>query len=152
MSDFWKSVGKGISGVAGGMVSPILDIVGSVVGGVTDHYKAKRELKAAVSRNNIRMAESSQTHNQNWEILQLKNAGYKDDVLFYAWIMFFVYSGFYPEGAAEVVKNWEVLPDWFLKISFVLVGTVTGVKKLGDYIPVIIRGVKTALTEKGDGI
>lgn len=123
----------------------------TIITGIVDHFKGKQEIKKAVVENKIRLAQSSQEFNQAWEMKQLENAGWKDDVLFYAWLAFFIWSGFDPDGAASVLKSWEALPEWFLKITFWIVAAVLGVKKLGDYLPGAIKGVKGALgKEQGE--
>lgn len=110
-----------------------------------ERQKQKHETKMAVERNRQRLAESEQTHNQKWELRQLENNGWKDDVLFYAAVGFFVWTGFNPEGAKEVIKAWEVLPDWFLQTWGWIVASVVGVHKLGDSLPALLKGCKDVL-------
>ncbi len=126
------------------IIGAIAGLLGAVVDGVKDSVKRKQELKKVVMENRMRLARSDQEFNHEWEMKQLENAGWKDDVLFFAWIGFFVWSGFRPEDAAGVIKAWEMLPDWFLQITFWIVAAVLGVKKIGDYLPGVIRGVKDA--------
>lgn len=123
----------------------MISIISAVVGGVVDHFKGKQRLKSAIMENNIRLAQSEQTHNQSWEMKQLENAGWKDDVLFYAFIGMFVWAGFDPDAAVIFFANLEVLPEWFVKIFMWLVASVIGVKKIGDYAPALIKGVKEAV-------
>lgn len=113
-----------------------------------EERRQKHEVKKAVTENKIRLAQSEQTHNQSWEMKQLENAGWKDDVLFFAWIGFFAWSGFDPEGAGEVIKAWEQLPDWFLQVTFWIVAAVLGVKKLGDYLPNAMQALKGMAPKK----
>lgn len=131
------------------MISGIVSIVGNVVGGIKDHFEGKRKLKKAITDNKIRMAQSEQSHNQNWEMKSLDNAGFKDDVLFYAFIALFVWAGFDPEGAGQFFTNLKLLPEWFVKTWFWLIASVLGVKKIGDYAPGAIGAVKEVLTKKG---
>ena len=130
------------------MLSAVLDLVKMIVGGVTDSFKGKRELKKAITDNKIRLAKSEQEHNQDWELKQLSNAGYKDDVLFYAFVLVFVWAGFYPEASQKFFTNINTLPEWFLKTWFWIVASVLGVKKIGDYIPGVISGVRKTLKKK----
>ena len=131
------------------MPIPILGAVAglltTIVEGVTGHVKQKQELKRTVMENRMRLAKSDQEFNHEWEMKQLENAGWKDDVLFFAWIGFFIWSGVDPERAAEVVQAWENLPDWFLQVTFWIVAAVLGVKKMGDYLPGAVRGIKDAM-------
>jgi len=126
------------------IIGAVAGLLTTVVEGVAGHMKQKQELKKAVMENRLRLAQSDSEFNHEWEMKQLENAGWKDDVLFFAWIGFFVWSGVDPDGAAEVIRAWENLPDWFLQITFWVVAAVLGVKKIGDYLPSAIRGLKDA--------
>jgi len=88
------------------------------------------------------MAQSEQDHNQDWEMKQLDNAGWKDDILFYAFIALFVWAGIDPDGAALFFENLNVLPDWFIKTWFWLMASILGVKKIGDYVPALMGAIK----------
>jgi hypothetical protein len=123
------------------LISPL----GEAVGMVRDHFISKRKIKEAITQNKIRMALSTQEHNQTWELMQLENVGWKDDVLFYAFIVMFVWAGFYPEPAKAFFTNLQVLPTWFIKTWFWVVASVLGVKKIGDYAPALIAGVRAAI-------
>ncbi len=133
-----------IIGTVSGLLTTLLE-------GVCEHFKGRQEIKKAVLENKIRLASSSQEFNQAWEMKQLENSGWKDDLLFYSWLAFFIWSGFAPEQAAQVLKAWEALPEWFLKITFWIVAAVLGVKKLGDYLPGTVHGLRKAfLSQKGE--
>jgi hypothetical protein len=124
--------------------SAVAGLVGSIITGVADHVKRKQELRAAVMENRMRLAKSEQEYNHEWELRQLEQSGWKDDVLFYAWLGFFVWSGICPEAAERVFAAWQRLPEWFLEITFWIVAAVLGVKKIGDLLPAAVRGVKSA--------
>jgi hypothetical protein len=127
------------------LIGAVAGLLSTAVDGITGHMKRKQELKKSVMENRMRLARSDQEYNHEWEMKQLENAGWKDDVLFFAWIGFFVWSGIEPERAGEVILAWEKLPDWFLQVTFWIVAAVLGVKKIGDYMPGVMRGVKNAL-------
>ena len=122
-----------------------IPILSDIVKGVTTIITKKVELKGAIHENKMRLAKSAQDYNAEWEMKQLDNSGYKDDVLFYAVIGMFVWSGICPEEAAIVFANWELLPEWFLQVTMWLVASVIGVKKVGDYLPGLISAVKQAV-------
>jgi len=130
------------------MISAILDVLKMIVGGVTDSFKGKRAIKQAIIENKIRLAKSEQEHNQDWELKQLDNRGYKEDVLFYAFIGMFVWAGFDPDGSTKFFTNIGTLPEWFIKTWFWLVASVLGVKKIGDYLPGTISGIRNTLKKK----
>jgi hypothetical protein len=131
------------------LIDAIANLGGSLINAVSGHFERKHRIKEAVTQNKIRMAESDQTHNQSWEMASLENAGWKDDILFYGMIGMFVWSAINPEAAAKVFENWKALPEWFLQITGWLVASVLGVKKIGEYLPELISGVKSAV--KGQG-
>jgi hypothetical protein len=122
-----------ITGFFSGLVKP-----------VADHFKRKQELVAAVHKRKLEMASSQQDHNQAWELKQLDNAGWKDDILFYAFLVMFIWAGFDPEGAGQFFTNLQVLPEWAVQTWFWLVASVLGVKKIGDLAPSAIGGIKAA--------
>lgn len=124
------------------LIGAVAGLVTTIFGSFNDHFKGKQELKKAIVENRIRLARSDKEYNHQWEMKQLENAGWKDDVLFYAWLGFFVWSGFDPEGAKNVLSSWDQLPDWFLQVTFWIVAAVLGVKKIGDYLPGAVKGVK----------
>ena len=128
------------------IITAVAGVVSTLISGVSEHLKDRQALKKAVMENRMRLAQSDAEYNHDWEMKQLENAGWKDDVLFFAWIGFFVWSGFCPEDAARVLASWERLPQWFLEITFWIVAAVLGVKKIGDYLPGTLRGLRDALT------
>jgi len=122
----------------------VLALLRSGVDGFREHLEGKRKIKRAIVDNKARMAESKEGHNQDWEMKQLDNAGYKDDVLFYAFIAMFIWTGFYPEAAREFYKNIEIMPPLFTKVFVALIASVLGLKKFSDYAPAAIKGVREA--------
>lgn len=121
---------------------PIFGLLGTIINGVTEHFKNKQKVKAAITENRIRLAADQQSHNHEWEMRQLDNAGWKDDVLFYGFIAMFIWAGFDPEGAKQFFDNLTVLPEWFIKTWLWLVASVIGVKKIGEYAPDAIKAIK----------
>ena len=129
------------------IVGALVELGTSIIGGVRDHFEGKRELKKAKTNAKIERLRTAQVYDQKWEILQIENSGWKDDVLFYAFILMFIWSGFNPEGAKEFFENLSVLPPWFIKTWMWLVASVIGVKKIGDYAPRAIKEIKDAFKE-----
>lgn len=127
------------------MITAITSLGSAVVGGISGYFKRKQELAAAIHANKVKLALSEQTHNQEWEMRQLDNSGWKDDVLFYAILAMFVWSAFDPDATEKVFENWKVLPPWFMEITGWLVASVIGVKKVGEYLPGMIQGVMKAV-------
>lgn len=124
------------------MFTAIAGLFGALIKGATGYVERKQELKAAVNANKVRLAQSQLECNHEWEMKSLMNAGWKDDVLFYAIIGMYVYSAIDPEGATRVFQNWALIPDWFRSITLWLVASIIGVKKLGDYLPQTLEAIK----------
>lgn len=129
------------------MFSAIASLGSLIIGGVTDHFKDKRELAKAKTQAKIKRISDAQEHDQKWEIMSMEDRGWKDDILFYAIIALFVWAGFDPQGAKEYFENLKVLPEWFIEIFGWVVASVLGVKKIGDYLPSAIGKMKKAWKE-----
>ncbi len=127
------------------MITAVIELGKLVLENISSWIKGKQAINEAIVQNKVRLAQSEQSHNQEWEMKQLDNSGWKDDVLFYSIIMMYVYSAFDPLGARAVFESWKVLPEWWLQITGWLVASVLGVRKLGDTLPALISGVKGAL-------
>jgi len=130
------------------MVTAIIELGKSIIGGFTEKSKAKHQRKMAVINRQTHLAESAQSHNQSWELKQLDNVGWKDDILFYAFLGVFVWAGVDPDGAKQFFENLQNLPEWFIKTWFYLLAGVLGVKKIGEYIPAAFTGIRGALKKQ----
>lgn len=130
------------------VLDAVFGLAKSGVDGIREHYEGKRKVKQAVIENKIRLAASAQSHNQNWEMRQLDNTGWKDDILFYAFLAMFIWAGFYPDASSKFFTNIEAMPPLFVKVFLWLIASVLGVKKIGEYAPSAIKGIKAAFVEK----
>ena len=126
------------------IIGPLVGLANSVIEGVREHYADKRKLNHTIQMNKDRLAADRQTHNHDWEMKQLSNAGWKDEVLFFAIIGMYAYSAIDPERAGVVFQRWEAIPDWFRTITMWMVAGVLGVKKIGDYVPPAIAAIRSA--------
>ena len=132
------------------MFGAIAGLAGQIVGGFRDHFEDKRKLKKAKTDAKIQRLNSKQDHKQKWEIKQLENTGWKDDVLFYFFIGLFIYTGFYPEMAKDFFENLSILPGWFIKTWMSIVASVLGLKKFTDYGPKAVEAFKDTLKKTKD--
>lgn len=127
------------------MVNAIVALGSTIISGVTQWFQGKQEIAKAAQENRARLLRSEQAHNHEWEMRQLENAGWKDDILFYAFIGLFVWAGFQPDDAGQFFLNVDTMPDWFKQTWMWMVASVLGVKKIGEMVPSLITGVKDAL-------
>ena len=127
------------------MFTAIATLIGTVITGITSTLKGKQKIKAAVIERRAELAASAQEQNAAWELRALENAGWKDELLFLSIIGVYVYSAIDPEGAQQMFANWEKIPEWFRTVTLWTVASIVGVKKLADYAPPLVKGVKEAL-------
>ena len=132
------------------MLTALVALGTTLLDGVVQHFKGKQDIQKAITENKIRLALSDQSHNHEWEMAQLADRGWKDDVLFYAFLAMFVWAGFKPETAKEFFANLSILPEWFVETWMWLVASIVGVKKIGEYLPSALNGIKQVLTKKGE--
>lgn len=108
---------------------------GLVQSWVTD-WQASREnqraVEKAVTENRIRLAESEQTHNQEWEMRALEG---RDTWLrrasFAAWSAPLVWAYVNPEGARlYFTQSLGALPDWYVGGYLAITGAVWGIAEL----------------------
>ena len=124
------------------MFTAIAMLAKTVVGGITQHFKGKQKIKSAVIERRAELAASAQEQNAAWELRALENAGWKDEVLFLAIVGVYVYSAIDPDGAAVMFENWAAIPEWFRTVTLWMVASIVGVKKLADYAPPLVKGIK----------
>jgi len=120
----------------------IITLISTLIGGATQYFKGKQKIKAAVIDNKARLAASDQEYNAAWELKALENAGWKDELLFLSIIGVYVYSAIDPDGAATMFENWKAIPEWFRTVTLWTVAGIVGIKKLADYAPPLIKGIK----------
>jgi len=114
-------------------------LMGKVAPKVADYYIQRQELKQEVELEKLRgkaeyeraktqRAEASEGRDHEWEILSIKNSGYKDE-----WVLMLVsipmIMSFVPSMQAYVVEGFKALegtPDWYrflvMSIFFAIYG------------------------------
>lgn len=105
-----------------------------VTGWVGDYQKGrehKREISEAVTKNKIRLAESEQTHNQNWELSQIEG---KDKILrrlsFALMSAPFVIAIFNPDAVNEYFSvGLASMPEWFQYQYMAILGAIWGISE-----------------------
>lgn len=128
------------------MLTAITALGSTLLSGLVSYFKGKQDITKARQENTARQLRDVTANNHIWEMKQLDNSGWKDDILFYFFISLFIWAGFYPEQAQKFFTNVDTMPDWFKQTWMWIVASVVGVKKIGDYMPSLIKGVKEALT------
>ena len=118
------------------LIGPIMDLVGNIFGGVNDHFKDKRALKAAELNTKLVIMERKQTADIDWDTQAMKNAetSWKDEwfviLLSIPAVMAFIpgLSEYVGLGFAELAKA----PDWYLGAFGIAVAASFGFRKFAD--------------------
>jgi len=118
-------------------IGPIIDLVGNIFGGVNDHFKAKRELKAAELVTKLAIMERKQTADIDWDQQALINAqtSWKDEYILIIFSIPLIMS-FIPGLASYVGDGFTQLslaPDWYKASIGIMVAGSYGYKKLMDF-------------------
>lgn len=118
------------------MIPALIAIAGQVVGSLVDDWRARREnarqVEKAVTENRIRLAQSEQSHNQEWEMRALEG---RDNWLrrlsFGFWSAPLLWAYFDPAAAkAYFVDSLSGLPDWYVGGYLAITGAVWGLSEL----------------------
>jgi len=109
-------------------------------GGVSDHFKNKREIKSAEHGAKIRRIDKDQDHEQKWDVTMAQGSkdSWKDEfwtiVLSVPAILAFIPI---PEVQLAVATGWSVLagmPDWYRYALGVAISAAFGFRKLTSMI------------------
>ena len=113
-------------------IGPILDVVGTIFGGVNDHFKGKRELKAARLQTELAIELKRATADIDWDTQAMLNAkgSWKDEYLL---ILFSppLVMAFIPGLVPYVVAGFEALdgtPDWYRGAIALMVAASFGMR------------------------
>ena len=104
---------------------------------------AKHTRDLAVITNQARLASDKESHNHEWEMASLKD---KDNAL--RWVSFWLFAlpvvvtVIAPEYGAEIFKNLELVPDWFVRVLISMIGGIWGIIELKKAVPQIISSFK----------
>ncbi len=90
-----------------------------------------REVKRAVAENRMRLAESEQTHNQEWELRQLEGRDlWVRRLSFAMWSWPIFWAGFDTAGASEFFKvALSALPEWYVWGYLAMTGAIWGISE-----------------------
>jgi hypothetical protein len=117
-------------------MNPVLSFITSIIGGFFQSWQAKqdnqRAIEKAVADNKIRLAESAQTHNENWEMAALEG---RDNLLrrasFIAWSAPIIWAAFDAPGASNYFKvALAALPEWYVYGYLAMTGAIWGLAEL----------------------
>ena len=117
-------------------IGPIFDLVGNIFGGVNDHFKAKREIKAMETQTKLAILVKRQTADIDWDTQAMLNAetSWKDEwfviLLSVPAVMAFIpgLSQYVGLGFAELAKA----PDWYLGAFGIAVAASFGVRSFAN--------------------
>lgn len=115
---------------------PLFTFITGLVGGIfqdwQDKRKDQREIERAVAENKIRLAQSTETHNQSWEMAALEG---RDALLrrlsFFAWSVPLLWAAFDAAAAEHYFKvALGALPEWYVGGYLAITGAIWGLAEL----------------------
>ncbi len=118
------------------IIGPIFELIGNVFGGINDHFKDKRAIKAAKVKTELVIMERQQVADIDWDTQALRNAetSWKDEwfviLLSVPAVMAFIpgLSVYVGLGFAELAKA----PDWYLAAFGIAVAASFGFRKFAN--------------------
>jgi len=147
------------------ILDTISNLFGSVVGGVTEHFKGKQELKrikleadkemlsidakarVAIQQAKIDMLKSSQDNDFKLDMIAMQNMNrsYKDDFILAIFLLPLV-AAFIPEAQGYIMGGFQLMayiPDWWIYLTIGMVVSIMGLRGLlrdflkGKKVPII---------------
>lgn len=114
----------------------LLAVLTSVAGSFVEDWKAsrqnQRDVARAVAENKMRLAQSAETHNEDWEMSALEG---RDTILrrvsFLIWSAPMIWAAVNPSAASAYFKTaLAALPGWYVAGYLSISGAVWGVSAL----------------------
>lgn len=106
----------GLAGkVLGGLATPVLDYLKHRSDLKAARYQAELAMENAKGERQAKLISEGLAADASWEMEQIRNAGWKDDVGFYAFLAA-IMSCFVPAAAPHTLEGFRVLgttPIWF---------------------------------------
>lgn len=114
------------------IIGPLIGLVGEFVADWKSDRENKRQVERAVAENRIRLAQSEQSHNQEWEMRALEGRdSWLRRVSFAVWSTPIVWAGFDAEGATSYFNDaLAALPDWYIYGYLAVSGAIWGVVEM----------------------
>lgn len=115
---------------------PIFTVLASMASGWFSDWQAKRQdqrdIERAVAENKIRLAQSTESHNQAWEMSALEG---RDTLLrrlsFLAWSVPLIWAAFDAQGAENYFRvALGALPSWYVGGYLSITGAIWGIAEL----------------------
>jgi len=127
------------------MIGAVITLVKEGFGYFRETRKAEHELRIANVRNRQRLAESAQSHNQNWEMASLEsNDRLLRIVSFCLFALPLIITVVRPDMGQQIFSNLDTAPEWYVQTFIAINGGVWGIVELKHAAPAFIHGIKTA--------
>lgn len=122
------------------MLSIIGSLLSTAADGIVDHFKDQRAIKKAETENKIRLMQSEQSHNQDWEMASLRD---KDKWLRRISFAIFIWpitpiAAIAPSWILKYYEALEAIPEWNLQLIMIMIGGIWGVAELKQSLPGIV--------------
>ena len=114
------------------IISTLFEIGREYVADWRQGRQHNRDIKAAVTENRIRLAQSKESHNQNWEMAALEGRDQFLRRFSFSLLTFpLLWAGFDPDGAETYFTvALGALPDWYVYAYTSVLGSIWGLTEL----------------------
>ena len=130
----------GILGILNLVFGPVIGVIGGYIEHKQKMAEVEREAEVRVRQaeveSHVKRLESAQEHEQNWEIAQIQNSGWKDEYLTIV-LSIPLIACFIPGLDVYVLRGFNVLlntPEWYRWTVMIMIGAVFGYRKIADFM------------------
>jgi len=122
---------------------PVLDFIAKPVTQYLKNYgeinKAKHDRDLAIIENQSRLAADRETYNHQWELESLKgNSHYLRIACFIQLALPLTITCVWPEKGQDIFRNLEAVPQWFVQLYMIVIGSVWGIHEFKSAAPQVI--------------
>jgi hypothetical protein len=108
--------------------------------------KAQHERELAVINNQARLAKSEQEFNHQWEMESLKgNSPWLRVIVFIQLAIPFNVAIISPDKGKVIFDNLTSVPEWYVQMYLIVIGSVWGVSEFKKAAPGVIAGIAKAV-------
>jgi len=126
------------------VISLIGEVIKQGVDFFSDKQKAKHAVEIAVLDNAKRLAASKTSHNQEWEVHQLRNGDkWLRRISFTLFALPLLITVIKPAAGAQIFINLESAPDWYVQTFISINGAVWAIVELKHAAPQFVSGIKS---------
>lgn len=131
------------------MFASILELGSTLANGVISCIKGKQELNRAVIDNKIRLAQSTEQYNHEWEMAQLRDQDWFIRRISFILIVAPAFiTCFCPSCGEHIFTVFNTLPHWYTEMFGTIMFAVWGIHAIKNPLSSILSAAKTKPDEE----